>query len=340
MRSFFLRLKGYTKEIILLLTSIFLGLVIVELILSFIHPAPKFLQINIHSFGAEYLLSPNRKLIYVPKPNAGENNSYGHRGKEYNIAKQDKKRIIFMGDSVVEGLSVPYQLRFSEILNEIFHSECEIINLAVRGYNLQQEVEYFKEVGLKFSPDYVFWGITYNDLVLHSGEIFKLNEMIKDYDRGSFYIKYYKVKGGIEALLFKSNTYRYLVYLFSSHTKRNFEEEVNYEIKPTEVNGLLGEIKELSKVHQFDFGFVFLPVNTFYGSNHLSILKSAVNNARIDYIDLDEQVNSMPKSYSKKELFFKDDPCHFNIFGHRVVADLMRGQISNLLKTERRQVRH
>ena len=64
------------KEILLFAFSIIVCLVLIEFLLYFFHPAPSFLKITIRSYGAEYLLSPNRKLVYVPKPNTIRKREY------------------------------------------------------------------------------------------------------------------------------------------------------------------------------------------------------------------------------------------------------------------------
>jgi lysophospholipase L1-like esterase len=328
--------KFRIKEILLLTFSIIVCLVLIEFLLYFFYPAPSFLKITIRSYGAEYLLSPNRKLIYVPKPNTGEYNSYGYRGEEYSFNRSNKKkRILFIGDSVVEGYRVPIEKRFTNILSNRFNKNFEIINVAVRGYNLQQEVEYFKTFGLKFQPDLVFWGITYNDLILHSGEIYNLSKMMKHNDRNSFYIKYYMARESLESILMKSNIYRHIIYLISSHSNENFHQSIDYELKPYKVMELLKQVKQFSKEKKFRLCFIFLPVNTNYLSHHILALKNFIKSANIDIIELDKQINTNPEQYIKKSLFFRNDPCHLNEMGHKVVADLLHVQINKILQDNR-----
>ena len=97
----------------IVLTHIFVLLIAVEIILRVTKSIPLFYKIDLFSFGAEYELSSNPKLIYVPKFNSGEFNTYGHRGTAFPFKKIDKKRIVVMGDSVVEGFGVGVKDRFT-----------------------------------------------------------------------------------------------------------------------------------------------------------------------------------------------------------------------------------
>ena len=80
------------------------SVVLLEIILALLYPAPPFEAISITSKDAVYQLSPNKDLFYVPSPSKGDFNSGGDRGPllPHNRSK-DKKRFVFVGDSVVEG---------------------------------------------------------------------------------------------------------------------------------------------------------------------------------------------------------------------------------------------
>lgn len=124
---------GYTIGIAVL--SILIGLAITELLTFFFLPAPLFRKINVTTLGREYMLSPNKTLIYEPKPGGGEFNKYGYRGKEFAYERNKKKRIVFIGDSVVEGIGVKPHERFTELLNNKLGNGFEVINLGVSGYS-------------------------------------------------------------------------------------------------------------------------------------------------------------------------------------------------------------
>jgi len=290
-----------------------------ELMLSFLTSPPVFYKIDIWSTHGQYMLSPNKRLIYMPKPMTGEFNIYGHRGKAFPYMKNKKKRIIFMGDSVVEGLHVSVEKRFTEILSGKFASKYEIINLGVCGYSFLQEFEYFKEIGLKFNPDYVFWCITYNDLVLHSGEIEELNRMMSKYTKNNFYAKYYGVRGKLENILLSLNFYKYIKYIFSYHSDIDFKKSVYYEINKEEADNLIKQLKILAKNYNFRQAFIFLPANTNIFADKIAMLERVAENNDLQILDF--------KNYfinrDNKKLFLNDgsDPCHYSVNGNEIVAN-------------------
>lgn len=97
-------------------------------------------------------------------------NSDGFRDQEYSIEKPaNTSRIIVLGDSVTFGLGLEINETYSKILENKINSKnkkmYEVMNLGVPGYNTLDEVEFFKEVGLKYSPNIVIIGFLSNDVV-------------------------------------------------------------------------------------------------------------------------------------------------------------------------------
>jgi lysophospholipase L1-like esterase len=82
-------------------------------------------------------------------------NSDGFRDREYSLAKNDKYRIIFLGDSLTFGWGVEEEDTFANILEEKLNHlrPTEIINFGTGNYNTEQEVNLFLEKGLRYRPD-------------------------------------------------------------------------------------------------------------------------------------------------------------------------------------------
>lgn len=321
--------KGSRFQIIILFCVYIIGLLLVgELILSRISPAPLFHNIDILSHDAHYMLSSNRNLIYVPKPNTGDFNSYGHRGKAFSFEKGDKKRIVFMGDSVVYGLGVKVEKRFTELLNSKLGPDYEVINLGVSGYNFLQEVEYLKLLGIKFSADYVVFGIEYNDLILNSGELWGLDAKMALLSRNSFYINYYTAKNRIEKSFMRSNLYRFAKYVVSQKFTGNFSDAIKYTILAGQADALLKELKKLSGKYNFKLILAFLPVNTRVGDDQVQGLRRLAGQNKIKYVDLEK---SIVDPEFKKILFFNKDPCHLNEYGNAVVAEMLNHYLRDML---------
>ncbi len=81
-------------------------------------------------------------------------NSRGLRDREYDLARNDKKRMLILGDSFGWGFGVECEERFSEIL-ERKHPDWEVINASVSGYATDQEYLFFKNQGIAYRPDLV-----------------------------------------------------------------------------------------------------------------------------------------------------------------------------------------
>ena len=109
--------------------------------------------------------SDNPKIGHVHRPNARERlmgvdvtiNSDGLRDEEYEVARNDKYRIAVLGDSLTFGWGVEkadtYEVLLEEMLSET--RPTEMINFGAGNYNTQQEVNLFREKGLKYDPDKV-----------------------------------------------------------------------------------------------------------------------------------------------------------------------------------------
>jgi lysophospholipase L1-like esterase len=317
------------KSVLWFCVYIFVLLILAEIVLHFVKPAPSFFKIDILSYGAPYTLSTNPKLIYVPKPYSGPFNAYGQRGKAFPFKKSEKSRIVFMGDSTVEGLGVSPEERFTDILSKKLGDTYEVINLGVLGYNLLQEAEYLKLLGVKFSPDYVFWGITYNDSILASREIWQLDKVMNETKKNSFYMHYYTVQNKLENLLMASNFYRYFKYYFAGYSRESFLDSVFYVLSDEEIKGLLKEIKSLANRNNFKVIFIFLPTNTDLFADKAASLRSAIKGSGITYLDLDDYFNSADKKDKKKNLFLRNDPCHLGVDGNKTVAEILYESIKN-----------
>ncbi len=109
--------------------------------------------------------SPNPLIGHIHKPNQTakimnvemSTNSDGFRDHDYAIPKNNKYRIIFLGDSLTLGWGVELTDTFKQILEEKLNKKypAEILNFGTGNYNTEQEVNLFMEKGLKYKPDKV-----------------------------------------------------------------------------------------------------------------------------------------------------------------------------------------
>ena len=117
--------------------------------------------------------SDNPNIAFEHKPNSSmklmdvmvDINSDGLRDKEYPVQKDNKYRIIFLGDSLTLGWGVAKNATFEQILEEKLNSRhpTEIIDFGTGNYNTVQEVNLFIEKGIKYRPDKVILFYFIND---------------------------------------------------------------------------------------------------------------------------------------------------------------------------------
>jgi hypothetical protein len=110
-----------------------------------------------------YILLEDSVLLYGHNPAAQRYriNSFGARDMEYAREKQDARRIIMIGDSVLFGPEVDDGERFSEIIEKELENT-EVINLGVGGYDIEQEKRMF-EKALELDPDMIILDLYIND---------------------------------------------------------------------------------------------------------------------------------------------------------------------------------
>jgi hypothetical protein len=128
----------------------------------------------------DYILaSPNTHIMYdsylgwAPRPNSSSSdslyhyNSLGIRAEatsfEYSISPPDDTlRIVLIGDSLTHGDEVPFENTWGYYLeNELKESniKAQVINLGVGGYGMDQTFLHWEQLGHKFSPNLVIFGL-------------------------------------------------------------------------------------------------------------------------------------------------------------------------------------
>ncbi len=174
------------KKLALMLAGVLVALVAAELLVRAAGAAPRVYAIR----KGRFQLSHNPKIGYEPVPLVytgrelsfydylGASNSLGFRDREHAVAKPaGVYRIVVLGDSIAAGLHVERNEDvFPPILERLLVQDglrAEVINLAVSGYNTQQEVEMLREKGLQYHPDLVVVAYTMSSREHLDGDILK-----------------------------------------------------------------------------------------------------------------------------------------------------------------------
>ncbi len=329
------------KRILIIFWNILISVILVEIVFAIFQPAPRFHKIHVTCEG-DYMLTPNRKLVYIPRPHIGRFNERGYRGKVFPFKKKNNvKRIVFLGDSVVEGFQIAPEKRFTELLDNLLGEKYEILNLGVQGYNLRQEVEYLKIAGIDYQPDYVIFGICFNDRYMRSGQLEFFSKKISDLKKNKVYNFHYSVKDGFEVCLLKFNLYRYFKYFIFNiaHNNENMTLTDNLYssyMDDVEVRKILYELDGLSKEYNFKVAFVILPFNLKGSDENVACrdmngLKELFPEMNFPHLDLYEHVKTTMGDKGNKELYLGNDPCHLNEEGHIFIANLLYKKFDKLV---------
>jgi hypothetical protein len=170
------------SKILLLISSSFLSLFLVETGLRFFWDAP--LQpVNLHSIGTKpdgrevFTLVPNQS--YVNREGIKINtNSLGFRDIEHNVSNTDKTRIIFSGDSFTHAISIKEENRLSSQIRSQLGNDSpkqyEVFNMGISGNNVQQNLDLIEHFSPIIKPDIVVMAYVLNDALFNDGHYAKV----------------------------------------------------------------------------------------------------------------------------------------------------------------------
>ncbi len=174
------------------LCATLLALLAAELIVRAFHWAPGLKPIQIHSDACFYQRSTNPILGFELKANCRSNapdfiqtyertNSYGQRDKERTLEKPDGvRRILLLGDSVVEGYGLRESETISNQLKDLYDDpSTEVLNFGVSAYCTRAEIEMLETKGLQFDPDVVVLVFVENDFDNFNREAFPLGSAVQ-----------------------------------------------------------------------------------------------------------------------------------------------------------------
>lgn len=171
--------RDLIAKILLLSMSLFASLATIELILRVLaFGAPDVLPIDYVADPALQSLPKIEGMVALQTPNQRatfkghyyRTNSDGIRGPEYRIPKPASTfRTIVVGDSFTMGSGVDEDSTYSAQLEKRLNTaddtrKHEVINMGIGGYNLAASLYRLRTYGLKYEPDLIVYGWTYNDI--------------------------------------------------------------------------------------------------------------------------------------------------------------------------------
>lgn len=293
--------------IALSLVAFLFSLALFEMGVRMFLPPPRILKLDIQGFHGEggYMLSQDPHLIYLPRPGGPGYNMQGYKGKALPTVKSPEKiRILFMGDSVVNGIKLPPEQCMPSLLEQGLGEPYEVINFGVPGYNLAQEYEYLKVRGVGYDPDIVLFGMTFNDLEMSDLSCGELPRIVSSTERTRLSKAFLEKFRLLEAWCSWSKAYQWFKFSYlskrrSAATRAALKKGISFRLSTGEVNGMLRNLKTLAESNHFKLAFVFFPVRNV-DEKDLFALNAAVR---------DQKIPSLRQS----EVFLK--PVCFNLFG-------------------------
>lgn len=257
------------------------------------------------SIGHEHKINITAKLMNV----LVHTNSDGFRDNEYSPQRNDKYRIILLGDSLTFGWGVEKDDTFAKLLEKeiSLKQPTEIINFGTGNYNTQQEVNLLMEKGLEYRPDkvVVFYSINDAEPTPKKSSLWLLGK--------SYFFTFYwsKIKSVYDSYVLHSNYLTYYSGLYKDNpagwqkTKQGFLQLKQIALdKHFDLQVVL--LPDLHKLDDFPFKKEHLMVTNFLTDNH------------IDSLDL--APNFKDWSDSQKLWVAKDDS-HPNKLAHKLIAE-------------------
>jgi len=240
----------------LLVISIALGLLLGELGMRLCHLAPAVKPISITDDASVYQRSRNPLLAYELKANYRNaradcvlsypsTNAFGQRDVERALGKApNMKRIILLGDSVVEGLGIRQleDTMSAQLQRLLGTAQTEVLNFGVSGYNTRAEVELLREKGLQFDPDQVVLVFVSNDF--------------DNFNREALQLAVTRERPGwAQSLFLSSHLFRWLSLQYNWFQFTAENDPITWSRRAMGDNNVvrgLKQLKQLAQQHSFD----------------------------------------------------------------------------------------
>src|SRR3989338_4119632 len=343
-------IKTWSLRIVLILFNIFLIIFIFEIVLRFYHYDPNdsdsegWWKLRYHTTlkksyrGIGFTENPDQfhpMLGWIPHPNLSINSDFGkltfnsqgiRSSKEYTVYKNDKKRIITIGDSFTYGECVNNEETYSAYLEKI-SKDTEVLNFGVHGYGLDQMLLRLNEAVL-YKPDIVIVG-------LFNADVFRISLSFREYQKPKFILK----KGSLELIntpLTDPDIYSRTFHLLTSDLLSIIKDKYMKtlyakEQKNQELNLASTIIQEMGKTNKkvgANCYLLYLPTYNevkFNSSDPHPVYTIICQDNHVNCIDPTKNLHQYIKSVSRPETLFK---CHYSKEIHEVIAEVLYDKIN------------
>jgi lysophospholipase L1-like esterase len=311
-------LKRVSEITFLVLVPLVLFLLLAEVVLRVYLSSHIFYDVEMSRYALALKVdSPNPLIGHHHRPGSEATlmgvsvriNRDGFRDDDYPVEKSDRRRIIFLGDSLTLGWGVEKEQTFEHILERELGalSPTEIINFGTGNYNTTQEVHLFIEKGIKYDPDQVvlFYFINDAELVPQRSRFPGLG----NYRIVTFY--WSRIKA-LKARIRPTAGFREYYSALYREGSEGWERS----------RAALRQLQQLSRRHQFEFRVVLLPelhqlVDYPFVEEHRQIT-SFLAEIGVPVLDL---APFFREEREPQTLWVARDDAHPNARAHRLIAE-------------------
>lgn len=218
--------RKYFGNLLLLCVAILVSLLIVEGILRVVYKQHGLQDhINFYKHSCHSVTRPpNISDRFINKQyNTNvlfETNNLGFRDVNHDIEKKEGTyRIVFVGDSMVEGTSVEFQERSDQLVQNILRSkgvDVEVITFAISGIGPMVYAQILECIGYRYNPDLIvvnffplndFMDFTWIDEETYKNNFYTPGEIVhQPDDKNAFFMK-------VNIALFNDKKSRFLLFL-------------------------------------------------------------------------------------------------------------------------------
>ncbi len=265
-------------------------------------------------------------------------NGHGFRDDEFTT-KNDKRRLLMLGDSVVFGAGVRKEERLTESLEKQLNESdvaVELLNLGVNSYSFEHYLTLAQMNFLELEPDFVLMGFTLNDLArkeqawpayrygrLKSDKYPSKPDLLRSIQ--SFFSRTYagRFSSEVQARLAFFGVSDEEKKQYTTKWMRSVDKHWHDEREKTRLFSSMQKFDRIMKDRDTDYLVVIFPeLNTllyadeFHYPRHA--LRDFLDRQSMEYCDLYSIFASYPGEL--QELFLAGDSVHFTPAGHELAS--------------------
>jgi len=283
-------------------------------------------------------------------------NSYGTRDKEREKKSPDSNRVIFLGDSFVEGFGIKEGERFTSAMEKT--TGHEMMNFGCNSFGALQSVMMYKKMATGYDHNTIIWGLfPFNDFPDDDVEITGQSGQYKPYaiKKDSGYVIEFKgeynagdTAGKKESGSFKEKTVRFLKAYTCWYNIITYLRNRKAEDKKFKAGSVIpSNYYDFSEEQLQRFRFILLELRKAAPVKRIILftipvvqdfmrmkkenkpallpprLKTICDEMGAEYLDLAPGILNAADNY--RDFYFYCDP-HWNVKGHQLVAELLTKQ--------------